>query len=122
MHVPHRATANRANNKRRVMPRLVATLALFLFLVAPARSQDAAAEPPVLTLENALTEAQANNRLIKIANQDVLYSNDAILAARSQRYPQFNVKLTGSALLTAVDVTVPKGVFGNVGTTPVPND
>jgi outer membrane protein len=104
------------------MPRLVFTLVLLLFLVAPARSQDAAAEPPVLTLENALTEAQANNRLIKIANQDVLYSNDAILAARAQRYPQFNVKLTGSALLTAVDVTIPKGVFGNVGTTPVPND
>ena len=77
---------------------------------------------PTLTLEAALAEAQANNRTIKIATENVLYSNDAILAAKTQRYPQFNVQLTASGLLTAVSVDVPKGVFGNVGGTPVPND
>jgi outer membrane protein TolC len=77
---------------------------------------------PTLTLEAALAEAQANNRTIKIATQNVLYSNDAILAAKTQRYPQFNVNFSASGLLTAVSVDVPKGVFGNVGGTPVPNN
>ncbi len=74
----------------------------------------------VLTLDEAVSEAQQNNRQIKIAYQNILYSNDAILAAKTQRYPQFNVQLTAGGLLTAVNVQVPEGVFGQVGTTPVP--
>lgn len=75
----------------------------------------------MLTLENAIAEAQRNNREIKIANQNVLYANDEILAARTQRYPHFNVQISGSYLLTAVHVNIPEGVFGKVGTTPIPN-
>ena len=82
--------------------------------VAPAES------PAVLTLETALAEAQQSNRLIKIAGQSVLYSNDEILAAKTQRYPQFNVQLSGSGLLTPISVTVPKDSFGMVGGSPVP--
>jgi len=76
----------------------------------------------VLTLDEAVAEAQQNNRQIKIAYQNVLYSNDAILAAKTQRYPQFNVQLTAGGLLSSVSVDVPQGVFGHVGTTPIPND
>lgn len=80
-------------------------------------------EPPsLLTLDAAVAEAQQNNRQIKISNQSVLLANDEILAAKTQRYPQFNVQLTGSGLLTAVHVDVPKGVFGLVGTSPVPTE
>ena len=75
----------------------------------------------VLTLEEAITEAQHNNRLIKISTESVLSANDEILAAKTQRYPQFNVQLMASGLLTAVNVNIPEGVFGNVGGTPVPN-
>lgn len=77
---------------------------------------------PALTLEAAIDEAQQNNRQIKIANQNVLYSNDEILAAKTQRYPQINVQVTASGLLTPITVHVPEGVFGNVGGTPIPND
>jgi outer membrane protein len=80
-----------------------------------------AGSPGVLTLDEAVSEAQQNNRQIKIAYQNVLYSNDAVLAAKTQRYPQFNVQLTVGGLLTAVDVNVPQGVFGNVNGTPVPD-
>jgi outer membrane protein TolC len=72
-------------------------------------------------LASAIAEAQQNNREIKISNQNVLYANDEILAARTQRYPHFNVQISGSYLLTAVHVHIPEGVFGKVGTTPVPN-
>ncbi len=82
--------------------------------VAPAES------PAVLTLETALAEAQQSNRLIKIASQSVLFSNDQILAAKTQRYPQFNVQLSGSGLLTPISITVPKDAFGMVNGSPVP--
>jgi outer membrane protein len=81
-----------------------------------------AGSPGVLTLDEAVAEAQQNNRQIKIAYQGVLYSNDAILAAKAQRYPQFNVQFNASGLLSAVSVDVPQGVFGRVGTTPIPNN
>jgi outer membrane protein len=104
------------------MPRLFFTAALVLLTAVPSLAQGGVADTPsVLTLENAIAEAQRNNREIKIANQNVLYANDEILAARTQRYPHFNVQISGSYLLTAVHVNIPAGVFGKVGTTPIPN-
>jgi outer membrane protein len=104
------------------MHRLFFTAALVLLTAVPSLAQGGVADTPsVLTLENAIAEAQRNNREIKIANQNVLYANDEILAARTQRYPHFNVQISGSYLLTAVHVNIPAGVFGKVGTTPIPN-
>jgi outer membrane protein len=103
------------------MPRLFFTTALVLLTAVPSLAQGAADAPSVLTLASAIAEAQQNNREIKISNQNVLYANDEILAARTQRYPHFNVQISGSYLLTAVHVHIPEGVFGKVGTTPVPN-
>jgi outer membrane protein TolC len=75
----------------------------------------------VLALEQAIFLAQSNNRQLKISRQSVLSANDQILAARAQRYPQFNVQLTAGGLLTPVSVSFPAGAFGSVGATPVPN-
>ena len=68
----------------------------------------------VLTLTGAIAEAQQNNRSIKISIQGVLYANDAILAAKTQRYPQFNVQLIGSGLLQAINVNIPQNALGTV--------
>ena len=84
-------------------------------------AQESAPAGEILTLDQAIALAQKDNRQIKISLQNVLYTNDQILAARAQRYPQFNVQLTGGSLLTPVNVPFPRGVFGNVGGTPVPN-
>jgi outer membrane protein len=78
--------------------------------------------PPLLTLDEAISQAELHNRLIQIADQGVLYSNDEILAAKTQRYPHFNIQLSGSYLISAIDITIPKGVFGNIGTTPIPTE
>ena len=96
---------------------------LFLLTVTsvPALAQESAAEEPTLTLNQALAIAQESNRQIKIFKQGELSANDQILAARTQRYPQFNVQLTGGALLTPVSVSYSRGVFGNVGDSPVPS-
>jgi outer membrane protein TolC len=96
---------------------VVALLASALFLHAQ-ESKDAV---EVLTLEQAIAAAQENNRQIKIFDQNVLISNDQILAARTQRYPVFNVDVTGSGLLTPVELNFPRGAFGLVDNTPVPS-
>jgi outer membrane protein TolC len=105
------------------MRSLVSIVILLLSMASNASAQNAPADsPPVLTVENAIAEGQQNNRQIKISDQNVLFANDQILAARTQRYPQFNVQLTGSGLLTAIHVDVPKGAFGLIGTSPVPSE
>ena len=74
---------------------------VLLFVSASIRAQDAkpadtsiatTASPAgaeVLTLQQAIATALANNRQIKIFDQNVMISNDEILAARTQRYPRF---------------------------------
>lgn len=87
-----------------------------------AGQETASANLEVLTLERAVAQALENNRSIKISSQMVFQANAQIQAVRTQRYPQFNVQLIGSYLLTPVTVNFPSGVFGKVGTTPVPNE
>ena len=84
-------------------------------------AQEASTPDELLTLDQAIAVAQENNRLIKISHQSVLQANDQLLAVRTQRYPRFNIQLTGSYLLTAVHVNFPQGSFGFVNGTPVPN-
>ncbi|MGH9747626.1 MAG: TolC family protein [Candidatus Acidiferrales bacterium] len=104
------------------MPRLAFAAVSFLLAATGAFAQSAPADSlEVLTLQDALSAAQANNRLIKVADQGVLYANDQILAARTQRYPQFNVQLVGSGLLTAIHVDIPEGSFGQLNGAPNPS-
>jgi outer membrane protein len=97
-------------------------LLLAAWCVPVGAQQGVTTEEETLTLDQALAIAQANNRQIKIAKQGELYANDQILAARTQRYPQFNVQLTGGGLLTPVTVTFDQGVFGTVNGVPVPTE
>jgi len=87
----------------------------------PTSSQETSPSLEVLTLEEAISLAQTNNRPLKIAQQSVLAANDQILAARTQRYPQFNIQLTGSSLLTPVSVSFPEAAFGTIGNIPNPS-
>jgi outer membrane protein len=73
-----------------------------------------------LTLEQAVAMAQGNNRQIKIAYQSVLQANDEILAAKSQRLPQFSFYLLGSQLLTPIDFEFKQGILGEVNGSPIP--
>src|ERR1700722_4081772 len=81
----------------------------------------ALAEPEVLTLQQAITIALANNRQIKIFDQNALISNAKILAARTQRDSHFRADVPGSGLLTPVTIKFPKGAFGFEGTNPLPS-
>src|ERR1700722_2625431 len=100
------------------MPRLFFTAVLLLLTAASGFAQEAPKDSPaVLTLTAAIAEAQQNNRSIKISIQGVLYANDAILAAKTQRYPQFNVQLIGSGLLQAINVNFTQNTKDVVVTT-----
>jgi outer membrane protein TolC len=104
-----------------------AAICLLMMIPAMARAQEpavAAAKTSeageTLTLEQAVAIAQANNRQIKIAYQSVLRANDEILAAKSQRLPQFNFYLLGSQLLTPISFEFQQGILGTVNGSPVP--
>src|SRR5712664_1017288 len=75
----------------------------------------------VLTLEDAVSLAQANNRLVKNAQLSVSMSDDQIAEARTYRFPALNLYALGSQLLTPVDFTFQRGAFGSFpGIGPVP--
>ena len=75
----------------------------------------------VLTLEDAVSLAQANNRLVKNAQLSVSMSDDLIAEARTYRFPALNLYALGSELLTPVNFTFQQGVFGTFpGIGPVP--
>ncbi len=81
-------------------------------------AQDAAR---VLTLEDAVSLAQANNRLVKNAQLSVSMNDDQIAEARTYRFPSLNLYALGSQLLTPVDFIFKRGVFGSFpGIGPVP--
>ncbi|MGB7438279.1 MAG: TolC family protein [Candidatus Acidiferrum sp.] len=99
------------------------SLLIFLALtsvVLPVHAQENTDPEEALTLDQAVSLARENNRQIKILKQAELGANDQILAARTQRYPQFNVELTGGSLLSPVSIEFNQGVFGTIGTTPIP--
>lgn len=74
----------------------------------------------VLSLDQAISIAQTNNRQLKMSQQSVLAADDQILAARAQRYPQFSVQFTGGGLLSPVSISFPEGSFGSIGPVPIP--
>ncbi|MGH9773645.1 MAG: TolC family protein [Candidatus Acidiferrales bacterium] len=98
---------------------------LFFLLVGTSVSAFAqnstSSEPAVLTLEQAVSIAQANNRSVKNAQLAVSIDEDQIAEARTYRFPSLNLYALGSQLLTPVDFSIRRGAFGSFpGIGPVP--
>ncbi len=98
---------------------------LFCLLVGStvsAFAQDSApSESAVLTLEQVVSIAHANNRSVKNAQLVASIDEDQIAAARTYRFPSLNLYALGSQLLTPVDFTFQQGAFGSFpGIGPVP--
>ena len=75
----------------------------------------------VLTLEDAVSLAQANNRSLKNAQLVASIDEDQIAEARTHRFPSISLYALGSELLTPVNFTFQQGVFGTFpGIGPVP--
>jgi len=88
---------------------------LLFFLICSSiavRAQESAPSEHPLTLDEAINLAQANNRQVKNAILAVAIDEDQVAEARTYRKPSISVYALGSQLLTPVDFTFQKGVFG----------
>ena len=86
-----------------------------------ASGAEAAADIPVLSLDDAVAEALANNRNVKTASLNVDATREQMFAARTKRLPSFSTYVFGAELLTPVNFTVKAGQFGTYAATgPIP--
>src|SRR6266853_1896350 len=91
--------------------------ALFVLPFADAQTNGGA----VLTLDQALLLAKANNRDLKLFGLDVGKQREALGEARTHLYPRFDTSVLAAELLTPLDFTIKKGQFGTFsGTGPIP--
>lgn len=101
---------------------LLVSSSLVFFTGIPSVAQESApTELPVLTMQDAVRLAEANNPSLKNAVLAASIANDRIAEARSYRFPSVKVYALGSQLLTPLDFTFDRGVFGTFpGIGPVP--
>lgn len=96
-----------------------ALCALALF-AAGVLAQEQVPTSPLLTLDEAIQLAIANNRPLKISQLEVEKSNWQLKDTRTKRLPALNTYVFGSGLLNSPVFTFPRGIFGNVAGGPVP--
>jgi outer membrane protein TolC len=88
----------------------------------PASSEDAGA--PLLMLDDAVSLALKNNRLVKNSSLEAEKYDFRVSTIRSQRLPHFQFAVLGGELLQPFDFSFPKGAFGtypNIGPVPGTN-
>jgi outer membrane protein len=105
-------------------------LMLFLMLTAvcpallQAQRQPASSprsESPLLTLDDAVSLALRNNRLIKNSALEAQKFDFRVETAHTRRLPHFQLAVLGGELLQPFDFTFPKGAFGTYANTgPIP--
>jgi outer membrane protein len=88
------------------LTKLGACLLVFLPLAAWGQEQ--------LTLDQAISMALQKNRLVKVAQLEINKSEAQVNVVKTYRLPQFNLNMIGGQLLTKVDFTLPKGLFGSL--------
>ena len=103
-------------------------LSLILAVASPARVQaqrqpasPPALEAPLLTLDDAVSLALGDNRLVKNSMLEAQKFDSRVSTARSRRLPHFQFSVLGGELLNSVDFTFPRGAFGtypNTGAIP----
>jgi outer membrane protein TolC len=86
------------------------------------RGSSPASEEPLLTLDEALSQALSGNRQVKNALLETQKSEHEVNIARSKRLPQFHVDALAGSLLQPFDFTFPTGSFGTYPETgPIPS-
>jgi outer membrane protein len=92
-----------------------------LMLAAAATSRADQGTEPLLTLDEAVSLALQDNRVVKIAALEEQKAGEAVSVARSRRLPQFHVDVLAGSNLHPFDFTFPAGSFGNYPETgPIP--
>jgi outer membrane protein TolC len=100
---------------------LIITIAICSSAI-PSLAQQAAPEIPLLTLDDAVSTAVNNNRIVKNSVLEAEKFDFRVSTMRTRRLPQFQFAVLGGQLLHSFDFTFEPGVFGtypNVG--PIPS-
>lgn len=117
--------------KRFVIPSL--PIALFLTfvlaatvwpirLLAQEQASESNAQAPLLTVDDAISLALENNRLVKNSSLEEQKYEFQVSTARTKRLPYFHVDVLGGELLHSFDFTFPAGSFGTYpGVGPIPS-
>ena len=99
-------------------------LAAFLFLypgVLVRAAQESFGADELLTLDQAVKLAIANNRPLRFSFLQIQKSRDSVAETRTQQFPAFKTYLFASELLAPLDFTIDKGALGTFSATgPVP--
>ena len=84
-------------------------------------AQDSVPAPALLTLDDAVQIALANNRSLKVATLELDKSKWQIAELKTKRLPSFSNTILGSQLLNEVSFNFPAGSLGNLpGVGPFP--
>ncbi len=98
--------------------RMLVALVAGVLCVLPSVADD---QPEVLTVDQAVRQAVANNRMLKITSLQLADTKENYLAFKTHRYPTFNTYIFASELLAPISFTVPAGQFGTYsGIGPIP--
>src|SRR5215472_2828390 len=107
---------------RGIMQALLSKVGFAVFVLALSsglRANDD--QPEVLTVDNAVKIALANNRMLKITSLKLADTQQEYLAFKTHRYPSFQTFIFASELLAPISFTVPAGQFGTYpGIGPIP--
>ena len=102
----------------RLMMYLAAAAAACLLMTNGMAAQDT---PDVLTVDQAVKIAVANNRMLKITSLQLGGAKEDYLAFKTHRYPSFKTYIFASELLSPISFEVPAGQFGTYQATgPIP--
>lgn len=91
--------------------------------IAQEQTSNGYTEAPLLTVQDAISLAVENNRIVKNSILEEEKYDFRVSTARSRRLPQFKIDVLGGELLHPFDFTFEKGVFGNYpGVGPIPSE
>ncbi|MBP7867779.1 MAG: TolC family protein [Acidobacteria bacterium] len=76
----------------------------------------------VLTLEQAIAQAIANNREVRISGLEAEKAHEKTQAFRTHFFPTINFRATGSQQLAPIEFFFRQGVFGEIDGRPVPSE
>lgn len=99
---------------------LLMAVASLTWVMAAAAQEPAPKE--VLSLDQAIALARANNRENKVAKLDIERQREASAEAKMSLYPRFDTYLLATELLTPLDFTIRAGQLGTFpSTSPIPS-
>ncbi|HLI63824.1 MAG TPA: TolC family protein [Terriglobales bacterium] len=105
---------------------IIAVVSVLAFSVgiaaaSPVAAQEETSGPELLTVDQAIRLALANNRNLKIVSLNLDSTKEGLRAAKTHRLPAFNVYTFASQLLEPISFTIPEGQFGTYPSTgPIP--